>query len=85
MPIMLIRNISSTNGLCNGTRLICKNFFTKVIQAEVITGKCKGNTVYIPRVPMIPQDSGLPFDFCRLQFPIRPSFAMTINKCNELL
>lgn len=29
---------------------------------------------------MIPSDSGLPFDLKRRQFPIKPAFAMTINK-----
>ena len=29
---------------------------------------------------LIPSDTELPFDFSRLQFPIRPSFCMTINK-----
>lgn len=29
---------------------------------------------------MQPSDTGLPFELRRRQFPIRPSFAMTINK-----
>ena len=29
---------------------------------------------------MIPTDTKLPFNFSRLQFPIRPAFGMTINK-----
>ena len=28
----------------------------------------------------MPSDSKLPFDFKRKQFPVRPAFAMTINK-----
>jgi len=31
-----------------------------------------------PRIPMIPSDS--PFDYKRLQFPVKVSFAITINK-----
>jgi ATP-dependent DNA helicase PIF1 len=34
--------------------------------------------VFIPRLPLIPSD--MPFDFKRLQYPVRLSFAMTINK-----
>ncbi|CAG9839206.1 unnamed protein product [Diabrotica balteata] len=41
-------------------------------------GKFKGKEVLIPRIPMIPTD--MPFEFKRLQFPIRLAFAMTINK-----
>jgi len=32
----------------------------------------------IPRIPVIPTD--MPFEFKRLQFPVRLAFAMTINK-----
>ncbi|KAJ8891306.1 hypothetical protein PR048_010822, partial [Dryococelus australis] len=40
--------------------------------------KYKGEDVFIPRIPMIPTD--IPFEFKRLQFPVRLAFAMTINK-----
>ncbi|XP_050059845.1 ATP-dependent DNA helicase PIF1-like [Aphis gossypii] len=42
------------------------------------TRKYKGEDVLIPRIPMIPTD--VPFEFKRLQFPVRLAFAMTINK-----
>ncbi|XP_022817977.1 uncharacterized protein LOC111350580 [Spodoptera litura] len=38
----------------------------------------KDEEVLIPRIPMIPTD--LPFQFKRIQFPLKPAFAMTINK-----
>ena len=31
-------------------------------------------------MPLIHSESNLPFDFKRVQFPIRPAFAMSINK-----
>jgi hypothetical protein len=37
-------------------------------------------TVFLPRLTLMPSDSGLPFQIKRRQFPIRPAFAMTINK-----
>ncbi|KAL4104014.1 hypothetical protein QTP88_019327 [Uroleucon formosanum] len=49
-----------------------------LIEATIINGKYAGENVCIPRIPMIPTD--LPFDFKRLQFPVRLAFAMTINK-----
>ena len=49
-----------------------------VIEATIFTGPAAGGIALIPRIPMIPTD--LPFPFKRLQFPIKVSFAITINK-----
>lgn len=51
---------------------------SKLIEAEIITGRWRGEIVFIPRIPMIPND--YPFKFKRLQFPVKLSFAITINK-----
>lgn len=80
MPVILLRNLSPQNGLCNGTRLICRRFYMRTIECEIAIGDHAGQTVLIPRLPLIPYDTGLPFDFCRIQFPIKPAFALTINK-----
>ena len=77
---MLMRNLNPTLGLCNGTRLICKAFFSHVIETEIIIGVYCNQRVLIPRISFIPSDVDLPFEFKRRQFPIRPAFAMTINK-----
>jgi PIF1-like helicase/Helicase len=79
-PIMLLRNLNSAEGLCNGTRLICRALMPHVIEAEIITGTNAGNRVFIPRVTLTPSDNDLPFTLKRRQFPIRLAFAMTINK-----
>lgn len=75
--IMLLRNMNPPK-LCNGTRLAVKKLMPNLIEATILTGKAKGEDVLIPRIPMIPTD--IPFEFKRLQFPIRLAFAMTINK-----
>lgn len=77
VPIILLRNINPPR-LCNGTRLVVKKLMNNVVEATILNGKFKGEDVLIPRIPMIPTD--LPFEFKRLQFPIRLAFAMTINK-----
>ncbi|CAB3235853.1 unnamed protein product [Arctia plantaginis] len=76
-PIILLRNLKPPN-LCNGTRLQVKFLRNNVIVAIVLTGPAVGQTVLIPRIPMIPND--LPFNFKRIQFPVKLSFAVTINK-----
>lgn len=75
--VIMLRNINQPR-LCNGTRLVVKKLMNNIIEAKIIKGKYKGEDVLIPRIPMIPTD--LPFDFKRLQFPVRLAFAMTINK-----
>ena len=65
--------------LCNGTKLVVKKLMPHVIEATILAaGPSAGEDVFIPRLPMIPTD--LPFKFKRLQFPLCPCFAMTINK-----
>ena len=77
-PIILLRNLSG--GLANGTRLIVTRLGDRVIEARVATGPSKGEVVCIPRLGITPSDSSMPFTLRRLQFPVRPAFAMTINK-----
>lgn len=77
LKVELLRNINPPK-LCNGTRLAVKNLLPNLIGATILTGKSKGEVCLIPRIPMIPTD--MPFEFKRLQYPVRLSFAMSINK-----
>ena len=80
-PIILLHNLDPHNGLCNGTRLVVRGFQNNSIDAEIVNGQHAGKRVFIPRIPMSPsEDLTLIFKFKRKQFPIRLSFAMTINK-----
>ncbi|XP_045035977.1 ATP-dependent DNA helicase PIF1-like [Daphnia magna] len=78
--VILLKNIDSRQGLCNGTRLIIKALSGNLIVAEIAAGKHKGHNVFLPRMSMSPTDSDLPFKLKRLQFPVLVAFAMTINK-----
>ncbi|CAI0375526.1 unnamed protein product [Linum tenue] len=64
VPVLLLRNIDQTAGLCNGTRLIIKRLGRWSIEAEILTGTHIGDHVFLPR----------------RQYPIALCFAMTINK-----
>lgn len=46
VPIMLLRNLNHTIGLCNGTRLIVTNLGDNVIEATIITGTHRTNYIY---------------------------------------
>ncbi|GBN90842.1 hypothetical protein AVEN_35731-1 [Araneus ventricosus] len=79
--IMLLRNLAPTEGLCNGTRLIVTKLQRNVIEAKRI-GSVNGETYFIPRIPLNPSNSNMPFKFKRKQFPVRLAYSMTINKAH---
>ena len=80
-PVILLRNLDPPNGLCNGTRLIIRDFHRNTIDAEIVLGQHAGKRVFLPRIPLCPSDDEIfPFKFKRTQFPLRLSFAMTVNK-----
>ena len=77
---MLLRNISQSAGLCNGTRMTITQLGRRFIEAQIITGTHVGEKVYVPRIVMSPTESAWPFVLKRRQYPISVCFAMTINK-----
>ena len=65
VPIILLRNISPIEGLCNGTRLIVRGFQRHVIDAEILTGLHLRKRVFISRIRITPSDADLPFQLVR--------------------
>jgi len=80
VPIMLLRNLNQSLGLCNGTRLIVMNLGDNVIEEVIITGTHTGHKTCIPRINLTTEASHWPFTLNRCQFPIKVCYSMTINK-----
>lgn len=78
-PILLLRNINQSIGLCNGTRPAATKLGNKLIEACVLSENQAG-TVTIPRIKLFSDKDEFPFILRRIQFPICVAFAMTINK-----
>ena len=80
VPIMLLRNLNQSIGLCNGTRLIITALGAMILEAKIMTGTHTGRSVLIPRIRLTLKNTRLPFVLERRQFPIKVCYAMTINK-----
>jgi hypothetical protein len=81
-PVILLRNLAPSLGLCNGTRLVIRRMSDRVLEAEILGGEHSGDVVFIPRITLTPTGSTTDFSFIlsRLQFPVRLAFAISINK-----
>nr|XP_015925120.2 uncharacterized protein LOC107452988 [Parasteatoda tepidariorum] len=78
--IMLLRNLDVSEGMCNGTRLIVTELCNNIIKAKIITGEHAGRQVHLPRITLDSSKSQLGATMQRHQFPVTPSFAITIHK-----
>ena len=78
---MIMRNLSPPY-VCNGvlaeliscTRLLCC--------MKLLSGPGAGRTIKLPRCSfhVTSENSGMPFNFCRRQFPITPAYCVTVHK-----
>ena len=81
-PIMLLRNLNASKGLCNGTRLRVVQIRTRVLKCRIMSTdeRFGGDVVFIPRITLSPTAEDMPIPLRRRQFPVRLAFAMTVNK-----
>ena len=79
MPLMVVCNLAL--GISNGTRLILKRMMEKCPETVIATRlQKKRQQLFLPMLSITPSDTSLPFQFTKLQFPVKLCMAMTINK-----
>ena len=76
---MLLRSLDPPKAM-NGTRLIVTALKNNIIEAVIAVGPYRGHKMFIPRLSRTLSDSDHSVQFKRLQFPVKPCFAITINK-----
>ena len=80
MPVMLLRNMHPAAGLTNGTRLKVLRMRDRTVEAMILGGEFHGQIRVLFRITVNTSEKELPFVLSRHQLPIRPCFAITINK-----
>ncbi|KAH7709514.1 ATP-dependent helicase RRM3-like protein [Aphelenchoides avenae] len=78
--IILLQNLDVKRSLCNGTRLLVTRLGTRVIEAIHAMDGLQMKKVWIQRISLESHGDRLPFKFMRTQFPVKATFALSINK-----
>lgn len=77
-PVMLLRNLDPKLGICNGTRLICRNLLRNCINGSICGNKNSFASYSFKKCRKWKLTS--PFELTRKQFPVRFAGALTVNK-----
>ena len=80
MPVILLRNLYPKQGLYNSTYLIIIYISYRCLEARILSGEFAGQLRLLSRIKLSSTEGELPFLLTRTQFPIRLSFAITVNK-----
>ena len=78
--VMLLKNWSIADGLCNGTRLRVVECNTNTVKCSVLNGPHQGQEFIFCRTEFKSPEHYAGTRLSRFQFPFRLAFAMTINK-----
>ena len=62
-PLILLRNLDPTKGLCNGTRMILLTAYRHILEVLIIGGDHHSQKAFIPRIILKPPLRQFPFTF----------------------
>jgi hypothetical protein len=79
---MIIKNYNVQAGVCNGTMCELLSTTRNLAQVKLLTGTQKGRVILLPRCSchVSSENSGLPFAFTRVQFPLIPGYCVSVHK-----
>jgi hypothetical protein len=79
---MMVKNYDGKRGAINGTLCELLQCSRSLLQLRLLSGTQEGRIIMLPRCSftVTPENSGLPFQFSRVQFPIIPAYCVTIHK-----
>lgn len=79
---MIVKNYDHTRGVVNGTLCELLSHSRHIVEVRLLTGVQEGRIIVLPRCSfgVSSTNSGLPFDFTRVQFPLIPAYCVTVHK-----
>jgi hypothetical protein len=77
---LVMKNLSTQEGLVNGTRVVVKDLQDSFVEVEILFGPHAGKEFFIPRVKMSAPMTKYAVTLNRRQFPLQLAYCMTINK-----
>lgn len=79
---MIIKNYNPTVGACNGVMCELMQFSRHLCQVKIQSGIHTGRIIALPRCSchVSRENSGLPFDFSRVQFPLMVAYCVSVHK-----
>ena len=79
---MITKNYDPSVGACNGTMCELLQASRYMCQVKIQSGIHVGRVICLPRCSchVSRENSGLPFDFTRVQFPLQPAYCVSVHK-----
>jgi hypothetical protein len=79
---MIIKNYNPATGACNGTLCELLKYSRNICHVKIQSGIHVGRVIMLPRCSchVSRENSGLPFEFTRVQFPIIPAYCVSVHK-----